>query len=72
MTILVNGPSPESYDPLPAVNLWIEKSHKYSDDVPASEDPNTGLDPAPLLPPELFVNDETSEASHLKMMKKKV
>uniref|UniRef100_A0A914Q7P7 Uncharacterized protein n=1 Tax=Panagrolaimus davidi TaxID=227884 RepID=A0A914Q7P7_9BILA len=59
--ILVNGPSPESYDPPPAINLWIEKDHKYSDDVHASKDPNTGLDPAPLLPPERSINDETSE-----------
>uniref|UniRef100_A0A914PQD1 Uncharacterized protein n=1 Tax=Panagrolaimus davidi TaxID=227884 RepID=A0A914PQD1_9BILA len=32
-----------------------------ADNVPASKDPNTGLDPAPLLPPERFVYDETSE-----------
>uniref|UniRef100_A0A914Q764 Uncharacterized protein n=1 Tax=Panagrolaimus davidi TaxID=227884 RepID=A0A914Q764_9BILA len=37
--------------------------HKYSDNVPASNVPNTGLDLAPLLPPERFVNVETSEVA---------
>uniref|UniRef100_A0A914YPL8 Uncharacterized protein n=1 Tax=Panagrolaimus superbus TaxID=310955 RepID=A0A914YPL8_9BILA len=32
-----------------------------SDDVPSPPDPNTGLIPAPILPPERFVSDDTAE-----------
>uniref|UniRef100_A0A914QCW3 Uncharacterized protein n=1 Tax=Panagrolaimus davidi TaxID=227884 RepID=A0A914QCW3_9BILA len=46
---------------VPQYVVQLKIGHKYSDDVPASKDPNTGLDPAPLLPPERFVNNETSE-----------